>query len=73
MDKLTQLVGIVLLFLVGLGGSEYIYGKKRACSMEGWWKGRTQEGQLIVRISIFKKSYNQPGTCNRKKYYINGY
>ena len=42
-------------------------------SMEGWWKGRTQEGQLIVRISIFKKSYNQPGTCNRKKYYINGY
>jgi hypothetical protein len=31
MDKLTQLVGIVLLFLVGLGGSEYIYGKKRAC------------------------------------------
>jgi hypothetical protein len=41
-------------------------------SMEGW-KGRTQEGLLIVRISIFKKSYNNPGSCNRNKYYINGH
>jgi hypothetical protein len=28
-----QLFGIVLLFLVGLSGSEYIYGKKRAWFM----------------------------------------
>jgi hypothetical protein len=53
-DKLMQLIGIVLLYLVGLNGSEYILGKKRAftvfrvrqrggvCqmrgSMEGWKK-----------------------------------
>jgi hypothetical protein len=30
MGKLMQLIGIVLLFLVGLSGSEHIYGKKRA-------------------------------------------
>jgi len=30
MDKLMQILGIVLLFLVGLSDSEYIYGKKRA-------------------------------------------
>ena len=30
MDKLMQLIGIVLLYLVGLNGSEYIVGKKRA-------------------------------------------
>jgi len=30
MGKLMQLIGIVLLFLVGLGDSEHIYGKKRA-------------------------------------------
>ena len=30
MDKLMQLIGIVLLYLVGLSGSEYISGKKRA-------------------------------------------
>ena len=29
-DKTIQLVGIVLLDLVGLSGSEYILGKKRA-------------------------------------------
>jgi len=29
MDKLMQLFGIILLFLVGLSGSEYINGKKR--------------------------------------------
>jgi hypothetical protein len=30
MDKLMQLIGIILLFLVGLSGSEYIIGKKWA-------------------------------------------
>jgi len=30
MGKLVQLFGIILLFLVGLGGSEDILGKKRA-------------------------------------------
>jgi hypothetical protein len=30
MDKLMQLIGIVLLYLVGLSGSEDILGKKRA-------------------------------------------
>jgi len=30
MGKLMQLIGIVLLFSVGLSGSEHIYGKKRA-------------------------------------------
>ena len=30
MDKLMQLIGIVLLYLVGLGGSEYILSKERA-------------------------------------------
>jgi len=30
MDKLLQLIGIVLLFLVSLSGSEDILGKKRA-------------------------------------------
>jgi len=30
MDKLMQLIGIVLLFLVGLSGSEDILSKKRA-------------------------------------------
>ncbi len=29
-DKLMQLIGLILLFLVGLTGSEYILGKKRA-------------------------------------------
>jgi len=33
MDKLTQLIGIILLFSVGLSGSDYILGKKRACSL----------------------------------------
>jgi len=32
MDKLMQLIGIVLLFLVGLSDSEDIYGKIRAYS-----------------------------------------
>ena len=40
--------------------------------MEGW-KDSTQEGLLIVRISIFKKSYNQPGSCHSNKDYINGH
>jgi len=46
------------------------------CQMRGsmgGWKGRTQKGQLIVRISIFKKSYNQPGSCHSNKDYINGH
>jgi len=30
-DKLVQLIGIVLLYLVGLNGSDDILGKKRAC------------------------------------------
>jgi hypothetical protein len=30
MDKNMQIVGIVLLYLVGLNGSEDILGKKRA-------------------------------------------
>ena len=33
MDKLMQLIGIVLLYLAGLSGSEYIYGKKRALTI----------------------------------------
>jgi hypothetical protein len=33
MGKLMQLFVIVLLFLVGLSGSEYLYGKKRAWFM----------------------------------------
>ena len=41
-------------------------------SMEGW-RDRASEGQLIVRISIFNQSYNNPGSYNRNKYYINGY
>jgi hypothetical protein len=41
-------------------------------SMEGW-KGRTQEGQLLVRISIFDISYNQPGSYQDKKDSINGH
>jgi hypothetical protein len=31
MDKFVQLIGIILLFLVGLDGSEFICRKKRAC------------------------------------------
>jgi hypothetical protein len=30
MGKLMQLIGIILLYLVGLSGSEDILGKKRA-------------------------------------------
>jgi len=30
MDKLMQIIVIVLLLFVDLSGSEYIYGKKRA-------------------------------------------
>ena len=32
MDKLVQLIGIILLFSVGLSGCKNIYGKKRAWS-----------------------------------------
>jgi hypothetical protein len=41
-------------------------------SMEGW-KGRTQEGQLMVRISISDISYNQCGSYQDKKDSINGH
>jgi hypothetical protein len=37
----------------------------------GGWKGRTQEGHLIVRTSIFHETYNQPDSYYRNKYYIN--
>jgi hypothetical protein len=33
----------------------------------------TQEGQLLVRISIFDISYNQPGSYQDKKDSINGH
>ena len=48
------------------------YGEGEMGSMEGW-KGRTQEGQLLVRISIFDISYNQPGSYQDKKDSINGH
>ena len=30
MDKLIQLIGIILLYLIGLSGSKDVYSKKRA-------------------------------------------
>jgi hypothetical protein len=33
MGKLMQIFAIVLLFLAGLSGSEYLCGKKHACFM----------------------------------------
>jgi hypothetical protein len=47
-------------------------GESEVGSMEGW-KGRTQKGQLLVRIFIFDISYNQPGSYQDKKDSINGH
>jgi len=65
MDKLIQPIGIVLLFLVGLGGSEDIYGKKRAltffsvcqqgglCQMRGRIVGNWKESE-VGRIKMLE-------------------
>jgi hypothetical protein len=61
------------------GGTSAIFRIRqlgRLCQMMGrieGWKDSTQEGLLIVRISIFDNSYNYPGSYHRNKYYINGH
>ena len=56
MDKLIQLIGIVLLYLVGLSGSEDIFSKKRAYSSVGqpsilWANEMAHEGESKLKMT----------------------
>ena len=63
MDKLVQLLRIVLLFLVGLCGSEYICSKKRALSMS---RARLSLAALLL-FPYYKKFLH---IANYKKCYL---
>ena len=57
-----QTIGVVLLFLVGLGGSEHIYGKKRALTTFSILQrgGRCKEEYEFVT----KKSHSPGSSSN---------